>query len=52
MVTAGGLPTGLTQVGWWVRVFISVANCVAVSPIVRWCCNGLFRLAEVFWSEI
>ena len=25
------------------RAVSSVANCVAVSPVVRWCGNGLFR---------
>ena len=37
---AGGLPLGLPQMSWLVRVVSSVANCVAVRPVVRWWCNG------------
>lgn len=34
---------GLTQVRWWVSVFSSVVNCVAVRPVVGCCGNGLSR---------
>lgn len=42
-VSADGLPPGVPQVSWWVRCVSSVASCVAVSPVVRWLGNGLFR---------
>ena len=35
-VSLRGFWSGLTQVRWWVRAVSSVANCVAVSPVVRW----------------
>lgn len=42
-VRAYGRPAGFAQVRWLFRAVSSVVNCVAVSPVVRWCSNGLFR---------
>lgn len=36
-----GFWSGLIQVRWVLRAVMSVANCVAVSSVVRWCGNGL-----------
>ena len=51
-VSAGGLPPGFDQVRWWVRAVCSVANCVAVRPVVRWCSNGLVRYGLRLFVEI
>lgn len=39
-VSLRGFSAGFIQVRFWVRVVSSVANCVVVSPVVRWCGNG------------
>ena len=47
-----GLVAGWFQGRCWCRAVRSVANCWLVSPVVRWCCNGLFWLAEVIWLKV